>query len=141
MKFSFRFASVLKVRRYQKRKEKQKLGMLLNQKRMIEQQIRDLKKKCQHAFEQPQKQSALANRQYYAQKHSQHERLTQLKKQHRVLGNKVEEQRGKLTEAVKKMRMMEKLKEREKRAFVERVEHMEQLQQNEIAIQRYNSDY
>lgn len=141
MKFKFRFDSVLKIRRYQKRKEKQKLNVLFNKRSTTEQLVSNLWKQCRQEAESSTKESVLANRRYYTQKHRQHEYLKQLKQELNQLNSKVKQQREKLAEAVKRMQMMEKIKERDKKVFIEHAEHVEQLQQNEVAIQRYNSDF
>jgi flagellar biosynthesis chaperone FliJ len=141
MKFTFRFASLLKIRNHQKREEEQKLGLLFNKKELIEQQINNLEKKCRQPEPSSNKQTVLDNRRYYTQKHEQHEQLIQLRNQHGQLINNLKQQRVKLKEAVKRVRMMEKIKTRDIEIFIDRVEHLEQLQQNEIAIQRYNSDF
>jgi flagellar export protein FliJ len=140
MKFNFRLASVLKIRRHQKRKEEQKLSALFNRRTAIEEQIESLRAKCRENISYAKKESVSANRRYYMQKHRQHEDLRQLKHQLGLLKHEVEEQRKHLTRAVKLMRMIEKIRDREKRAFIDHAEHMEQLQQNEIAIQQFNSD-
>ncbi len=141
MKFKFRFASVLKLRRHQEKKEKQKLGILLKKKEILHRKILELKNLCHHGIEQAEEQSLVKNRQDYAQKHTWHKKLTRLRQQVTRLDTEVEEQRQALTEAYKNTRMMEKLKDNEKQAFIEEAEHLEQLQQNEIAIQRYNTEY
>jgi flagellar export protein FliJ len=140
MNFTFRFASLLKIRNHQKKEEEQKLGLLFNEKELIEQQINNLEDKCRQKEPLSKKQTVHDNRQYYAQKHEQLEQLVQLKHKLNRLANKMEQQRAKLKEAVKRVRMMEKIKTRDKEIFIDRIEHLEQLQQNEIAIQRYNSD-
>jgi flagellar export protein FliJ len=141
MRFKFRFASVLKIRRHQKKKEEQKLSTLFNRKIMVEKQINDVRAKCRQETMPTKKQSVLENRQYYVQKHSTHDYLMKLEHQLSRLESDIEEQRMQLTRALKRMRMMEKLRERDEKTFIDHVEHVEQLQQNEIAIQQFNSDF
>jgi flagellar biosynthesis chaperone FliJ len=140
MKFKFRFASVLKIRRHQKRSEEQKLSVLFNRRRAIEEQIEGLRVECREEVIYAKKHSVLANQQYYMQKHRQHEDLMQLKHQLNRLKHEVKEQRMHLSRAVKRMRMIEKIRDRDKRVFIDHAEHIEQLQQNEIAIQQFNLD-
>lgn len=140
MKFTFRFESVLKIRRFRKRREEQKLSTLINKKSLIKNQIEDLKAKCLDEKQAWKKQSVLANRRYYAQKHNRQEYLSQLKTRIDQLNNEIKDQRTELTNALKQMQMIEKIRDRDKQAFVERTEHIEQLEQNEIAIQQFNAE-
>lgn len=141
MTFRFRFASVLKLRRHQETMEQQKLAMLIKEQTNVQQQIDELKAACRETADQTERQSVRENRQQYAQKHVIHQRLMNLRHKLNRLAQSIYTQRQYLAEANKKMQMMEKLKEREKQAFINHYEHLEQLQQNEIAIQRYNSNY
>ncbi|HLR77331.1 MAG TPA: hypothetical protein VK106_06690 [Balneolaceae bacterium] len=141
MKFKFRFASVLKVRRYQEKEEKQKLGALLKKKKGLERDFLNLKELCQSDIEESKNLTMHENRRHYAQKHTWHKQLARLSRLINQLNNKLAEQRNKLAEAYKKTRMMEKLKDNEKKSFIQYVERVEQHQQNEIAIQRYNTNY
>ena len=139
MKFKFRFASLLKLRRHQQKKEKQRLGELLTKRADIRTEYDELKKQCEAELSDSQCESVIKNRQQYAQKHAMHKQLVIIEKNLRVLEIKLKEQRDLLAIAAQKTRMMEKLKQNEKNAFIQRIEHQEQLQQNEIAIQRFNS--
>lgn len=141
MGFTFRFASVLKLRRHEEKMEKQKMAVLMKKKAGLDHQIHELELKCRQETAESDSESVITNRQRYAQKHARHKRLMRLGNERTQLEVEIEGQRQKLAEANKKTRMMEKLKKNEKRAFIQRVEHYEQLQQNEIALQRYNKDY
>lgn len=117
------------------------MGMLFNRKTMIEEEINDLRAEVRRETTSLEKESVLANRRYYVQKHNRHEHLMNLKNKLDQLKNEVEQQQDQLSEALMRMRMMEKLKERDKEDFIDRIEHAEQLQQNEVAIQQFNSGY
>jgi len=107
---------------------------------LIKNQIEDLKAKYRNEKQSWEKQSVLANRQYYAQKHDRQEYLSQLKNKIERLNNEIKDQRTKLTNALKQMQMIEKIRDRDKQAFIEQTEHIEQLEQNEVAIQQFNAE-
>ncbi len=140
MKFNFRFASILKLRRHQKKMEKQQLSALFVKQSQLEEQYQKLQQRCAESHEEKKSQSVVSLRQEYAQKHARQQQMRALKQQLHQLNAEVEQQRRRLTEANKETRKLEKLKGNEKQAFIRDAEHREQLQQNEIAIQRFNQN-
>jgi flagellar biosynthesis chaperone FliJ len=140
MKFNFRFASILKLRRHQEKMEKQQLSKLFRKKAMLKEQHDELRQQNLQGVEVKESQSIITVRQQYEQKHARQKQMSALKQQLVELDIAVEQQRWKLAEANKETRKLEKLKSNEKQAFIEDAEHEEQLQQNEIAIQRFNQN-
>lgn len=140
MKFTFRFASVLKLRRHQEKVEKQKLASLFSHKAELQDQLMNLQHQCQRGATDSSTQTVVANRQHYAQQHQWHKRMADIRLQISELENNIETQRLNLAKANMQTRKMQKLREHEKKTFIEHIEKMDQLQQNEIAIQRYNAN-
>lgn len=140
MKFNFRFSSLLKLRHHQEKMEKQKLSALFERRSRLEEQYHKLQRRWTEPRDERESQSVVLVRQQYAQKHERQKQLSALRQQLQQLGAEVEQQRRRLAKANKETRKLEKLKDNEKQAFIKDVEHRDQLQQNEIAIQRFNKN-
>lgn len=141
MKYVFKFASLLKIRRYEVDREQQKLGKLLNETVQLEKKMDHLNKEL-HEFDQPGEESksfkAAEIRKGYEFKKDLQEKIWRVEQELERMNGKIETQRKKLFDAKKRSRIFEKLEKRERAKFIERVLDKEQKQQNEIAIQMYN---
>lgn len=141
MKFVFKFASLLKVRRYEVDREQQKLAKLLNERVQVEKKMEILKRKLQE-FGKPDAGSTSVDiaeiRKGYEFKKDIQDQIWQVEQEVGRVNKEIEYQREKLIEAKKQCQIFEKLEKRERARFVEKVLDYEQKQQNSIAIQMYN---
>lgn len=141
MKFVFKFASLLKVRRYEVDREQQKLAKLLNEKDQLEKKMHLLKRKL-FEFGELADSSTARNvaeiRKGYEFKKDLQDKIWQIEQKVTAVNEDIISQRKKLLEAKKQFQIFEKLEKRDRAKFVKKVLDFEQKQQNNIAIQMYN---
>lgn len=141
MKFVFKFASLLKIRRHEVDREQQKLAKLLNERVQLEKKMHLLKSKLDECGEMVRASTTLnvveIRKGYEFKKDLQH-KIWQVEQKVREVNEEIESQRKKLLEAKKQSQIFEKLEKRDRAKFVEKVLDYEQKQQNKIAIQMYN---
>ncbi len=141
MKFVFKFASLLKIRRYEVDREQQKLGKLLNEKVQLEKKMHHLKRKSDE-FGEPSGASTSLKvveiRKGYEFKKDLQNQIWEVETELSRMNEKIEKQRREVLEAKKQSQIFEKLEKRDRAKFVEKVLDYEQKQQNKIAIQMYN---
>lgn len=141
MTFDFKFASLLKIRRYEVDREQQKLANLLNERVQFEKKMDLLKRKIDE-FGEPSGASTTVNvveiRKGYEFKKDLQDKIWKVEQKLSGLNEEIESQRKKLLEAKKQSQIFEKLEKRDRAKFVKKVQDYEQKQQNEIAIQMYN---
>ncbi|SMO59393.1 flagellar export protein FliJ [Fodinibius sediminis] len=140
MKFEFRYESVLSVRQFRKKKEQQRLAACIQQRNVIRKRYRELREQGAASSRNPESESVSVHevRQDYEQRHQLQKQLWQLRNKRDKLEKEVSKQRKRLVEANRESMILEKLKQRERIKFIEHQQHIEQLQQNEIATQMYN---
>lgn len=140
MKFEFQFDALLNIRRHEEKKEQQKLGRLIQQQLRLQNRIEQFKARLKK-FESTvagRSQKVAAVRHQYELKQDLQKKIWQLDQKKSRLDEAIEQQRRQLMQANRNTRMLEKLESRERAKFIERYQHEEQLQQNEIATQMYN---
>lgn len=141
MTFDFKFASLLKIRRYEVDREQQKLANLLNERVQFEKKMDLLKRKIDE-FREPSGASTTVKvveiRKGYEFKKDLQDKIWKVEQKLSGLNEEIESQRKKLLEAKKQSQIFEKLEKRDRAKFVKKVQDYEQKQQNEIAIQMYN---
>lgn len=141
MKFRFKLQTVLKLRRHEENMEKQKLGLVLNEWQDLKDQKLGIEQSLSSVNQQFMSTSdfnMITMKNFYGFIHDQHNVLHRLDSELETAEEKVTEQRKKLLEANKQTRMLEKLREKEQSRFRREMEHIEQVELNEIATQRFN---
>lgn len=139
MNFSFKYRSLMKVRRHEQKLQQQKLAELLSRQQAMSRRLqRLLERPDPPALGNGGRHSVQGMRRGYAHRMTHLKQVWKLQEELERLGCDIEEQRRRLLEASKKTRMLEKLEKQDKVRFLEELNRREQLQQNEIATQRYH---
>lgn len=136
-KFTFRLATVLRVRKHQEQLQKQQFAKLVQKKVTLE----DRKSEVQEALSTYiQSDSQTVGRNHFVYIQSLHLSLFNLKNRIKKVDAEVERERKKLLEARKKTMALENLESKQKILFLRNLDRAEQIQMNEIAIQRFNRE-
>lgn len=141
MKFAFKFASVLKIRRHEVDREQQKLARLLNERVQLEKKMHLLKNKlheCGEVVNESTSVNVVEIRKGYEFKKDLQDKIWRVEQEVGKMNEDIKSQRKELLETKKQSQIFENLEKRERAKFVKRVLDHEQKQQNKIAIQVYN---
>lgn len=141
MKFKFSLDPVLKVRKHQKKIQKQKLAEQLAEKQKVEQLRDDTQYKLSEYLENSENnelKSVQMIRRHAAHMEQVHQKIEQLGRQLNQADEKVSKAREKLAEAHKNLHIIEKVKEFEIDLFKERLSKEEQKFLDEIATQSFS---
>jgi len=138
--FKFKLQSVLNVRLYTEKMEKQSLSGLLNERNNL---IKEMDLKARQVKELSGNQAGLGENKNVREKLVQEFLLSELKgiweleKQLEIKDSEVAKQRNKLIEANKEVQILEKLKQKELVEYVREEERQDQKFQNEVATQMF----
>ncbi|HMB99169.1 MAG TPA: hypothetical protein VKM36_11835 [Balneolaceae bacterium] len=138
--FKFKLQSVLNVRLYTEKMEKQNLSGLLNERNNL---IKKMDLKVRQVKELSGNQADLGENKNVREKLVQEFLLSELKgiweleKQLEIKDSEVAKQRNKLIEANKEVQILEKLKQKELVEYVREEERQDQKFQNEVATQMF----
>jgi flagellar FliJ protein len=141
MKFKFKLESVLKIRKHEEELQKQKLGVIMQRKQLINkrlQKVRDVMIDMNDQYLSKSQMDVTNLRGYYASLQDNQEVIWDLKQQLSETDKEIIKQRNALLEANKKTQMLEKLKSKALLTFVREMDRKEQLELNEMATQKYN---
>jgi len=138
--FKFKLQSVLNVRLYTEKMEKQNLSGLLNERNNL---IKEMDLKARQVKELSGNQADLGENKNVREKLVQEFLLSELKgiweleKQLEIKDSEVAKQKNKLIEANKEVQILEKLKQKELVEYVREEERQDQKFQNEVATQMF----
>lgn len=138
--FKFKLQSVLNVRLYTEKMEKQNLSGLLNERNNL---IKEMDLKARQVKELSGNHADLGENKNVREKLVQEFLLSELKgiweleKQLEIKDSEVAKQRNKLIEANKEVQILEKLKQKELVEYVREEERQDQKFQNEVATQMF----
>lgn len=140
MKFRFRFASLLKVRRHKEQIEQQKMTMLLRERTRIAEEIEIEQEKVLSVFtyKTGRSESISSIRLGYDFMHDRKKRIIELQAELADIKLKIENQQAELSKARKKVKMIELIEEKDHNEFVKEQQAREQIQLNEVAMQMFN---
>lgn len=139
MKFTFKYDSLMNVRRHEQKKQQQRLAELMNRRRQLREKLGRLRRNVSAPMDESERRQTVQGVRRSFQHHmSLLKQVWNLEQDLLKLEQEIENQRNRLLEASRKKSMLEKLEAREKMNFVKNLQHREQLRQNEIATQMYN---
>lgn len=140
MKFRFRFASLLKVRKHKEHIERQKLGMLLEQKNALVREIEEEQESIlsSFAFTADRLATTSSIRMGYEFMHDRKKAIIKLQQELEEVNAQLEKQQKALTEANRKVKMIEMIEAKDFEEFTKKQNAIEQLQLNEVAMQIFN---
>ena len=141
MKFKFSLEPVLKVRQHQEKIQKQKLAEEVSNKNKITLLRNEVQDKLEDYLDE--KTTERVSNIHLIKRHNAHllqvnDHIQQLSSQEKVADGKVMEERGKLTEAFKKLSILEKVKENEHGVFIKDVAKADQNFMDEISSQSFS---
>ncbi|MBO6537107.1 MAG: flagellar export protein FliJ [Balneolaceae bacterium] len=141
MKFKFSLEPVLKVRQHQEKVQQQKLAEEMTNKNKITTLRAEVKGKLENYLENQQG-DKVANI-HTIKRHNAHlvhvnDHINRLKQEENKASEKVQEERGKLAEAFKKLSILEKVKENEQGVFVKELAKSDQKFMDEISSQSFS---
>jgi len=141
MSFSFRFKSLLKLRRHRVASEKQKLHNLLQKELSIQDEIDNLESsisKFEQQADQQQQINLNSIKNYYKYIHNKQHALLELYNELYAAKESINKQQQTLIEASRSVKVLEKLESREKLKYYKILQEKERKQLNEIGTLMYN---
>ncbi|HKJ46944.1 MAG TPA: flagellar FliJ family protein [Balneolales bacterium] len=141
MKFRFKLETVLKIRKHEEELQKQKLGVIMQRKQLINSRLQKIQSVMTEMNDQYLSKSQMDVRNlrgYYASLQDKQEVIWDLRQQLAETDKEIIKQRNVLLEANRKTQMLEKLKSKALLTFVQEMDRKEQVELNEMATQKYN---
>jgi len=141
MKFRFKLETVLKIRKHEEELQKQKLGVIMQRKQLINSRLQKVQSVMTDMNDQYLSKSQMDVRNlrgYYASLQDKQEVIWDLRQQLAETDKEIIKQRNVLLEANRKTQMLEKLKSKALLTFVQEMDRKEQVELNEMATQKYN---
>ena len=141
MKFRFKLETVLKIRKHEEELQKQKLGVIMQRKQLINSRLQKVQSVMTDMNDQYLSKSQMDVRNlrgYYASLQNKQEVIWDLRQQLAETDKEIIKQRNVLLEANRKTQMLEKLKSKALLTFVQEMDRKEQVELNEMATQKYN---